>query len=87
MAAKTPTITYRSEYTRTVEVKKKEIGFSVSSASTGDTITISDVTTLASAHLYKKSDGTEVACSIATNVITVGGSVSSVDLGGIAVES
>jgi len=56
--------------TETAAITKKRIVFEAT-VSTSDTITLDDMTTINSAHLAKKSDGTEVTCTIATNVITV----------------
>ena len=62
----------KTEYTKTALVKKKIIDFD-SIVSTSDTIPISELTALGSAHLAKKSDGSEVTCTVATNIITVTG--------------
>ena len=39
--------------------------------STDDTITLSDLTTINGAALLKRSDGSAITCTVATNVITV----------------
>jgi hypothetical protein len=39
--------------------------------STDDTITLSDLTTINGAALLKRSDGSAITCTVATNVITI----------------
>jgi hypothetical protein len=51
-------------------VTKKVLQISTS-VSTNDTITLSDLTTINGAALLKRSDGSAVSCTVATNVITV----------------
>ena len=81
------TIVHRSEYIKTVQVVKKRLEFEAT-VSTNDTITIGDVAAVGSAHLAKKSDGSEVTCSVATNVITVtGAGLTNIDVIGYAVEA
>jgi len=70
MVERTETNKKTSHYIKTSEVRKKIIDFDAI-VSTNDTIVIEDVTLLGSAHLAKKSDGSEVDCTVATNVITV----------------
>lgn len=54
--------------------------------STSDTITMADFTTVNGAALFKKSDGTAVTVTVATNVITVTqAALTNVDCIGIAV--
>ena len=80
------TVVSRREFVKTVEVRKKIIEFEAT-VSTNDTVTIGEVTTVASAHLAKKSDSSEVTCTVATNVITVTGTgLTNVDIVGVAVE-
>jgi len=62
----------RGEVVVTPAVVKKRLVFEAI-VSTDDTITLGDLSTINSAHLAKKSDGSEVACTILTNVITVTG--------------
>jgi hypothetical protein len=62
----------RVKYTKTAQVQKGVVDFETT-VTTNDTIPISEFTALASAHLAKKSDGSEVTCTVATNVITVTG--------------
>jgi hypothetical protein len=60
-------------YVVTEAITKKRMVFEVANpgVSTDDTVTLGDFTTIASVHLCKKSDGAEIACTKATNVITV----------------
>jgi len=69
---RTETVVDRNEIivTQTAATTKKRIVFEAT-VSTSDTITLDDMTTINSAHLAKKSDGSEITCTIATNVITV----------------
>jgi hypothetical protein len=62
----------KTKYTKTALVEKKIIDFEAT-VTTSDTIPISEFTAVASAHLAKKSDGSEVTCTVATNIITVTG--------------
>jgi hypothetical protein len=62
----------RTKYVRTVEVKKGIVNFE-STVTTSDTIPISEFTAIVSASLSKKSDGSAVTVTVATNVITVTG--------------
>jgi len=41
--------------------------------STNDTVTFDNLTTVTSAFVCKKLDGTSVTCSVATNVVTITG--------------
>ncbi len=81
------TVVARSEFTKTTEVKKNVLHIEALAASTTNTITISEFTTIGTAALWKKSDSSSVTCTWATNVITITGTISSVDLGGIVVEA
>jgi hypothetical protein len=49
----------------------KQIVTFEATVSTDDTITLSDLTTINGAALLKRSDGSAVTCTVATNVITV----------------
>lgn len=49
---------------------KKVLQFEAT-VSTDDTITLSDLTTINGAALLKRSDGSAITCTVATNVITV----------------
>ena len=69
----------------TAAVEKKYITFEVEDASVDNTITLEDFTTIAAAALFKKSDGTTVAFTKSTNVLTITeAGLSSVDLVGYA---
>ena len=52
-----------------------------------DTITLADLSTINSAHLAKKSDGSEISCTVATNVITVTGTATNILVIGFAIGS
>jgi hypothetical protein len=54
----------------TAAVEKKYITFEAT-VSTDDTITLGDFTTVLGAALLKKSDGSAITCSVATNVLTI----------------
>ena len=72
MADRPETVVERGTVVVTEAVLKKRLVFEAT-VSTDDTITLGDLTTINSAHLAKKSDGSEVACTTATNMITVTG--------------
>jgi len=72
MADRPETVVERGDVVVTPAVVKKRLVFEAT-VSTNDTITLGDLSTINSAHLAKKSDGSEVTCTIATNVITVTG--------------
>lgn len=64
---------------------KKYMSFTAEDVSTGDTITLSDLTTINIAYLIDRSAASVVTFSNATNIITITGSYSDVDVVGIAV--
>jgi len=67
--------------------ERRRIMFIVSGASTNDTITLSDYTTILGCCLMK-NDGSSIAHSISGNVITITeAGLSSVDLNGFAIVS
>lgn len=70
MAVRTAQTTSSKQTVVTPAVEKK-YGTWETPVSTDDTIPLGNFTTLAYAKLCKKSDGTDVSCTIATNVITV----------------
>ena len=72
MADRPETVIERGDIVVTSATLKKRLVFEAT-VSTDDTITLGDLTAINSAHLAKKSDGSEVTCTIATNVITVTG--------------
>jgi len=72
MVERTETVIERGDIVVTAAVLKKRLVFEAT-VSTDDTIKLGDLTTVHSAHLAKKSDGSEVTCTVATNVITVTG--------------
>jgi hypothetical protein len=72
MAVRTATSTSLKQTVVTPAVEKKYETFETP-VSTDDTIPRGNFTTLAYAKLCKKSDGSDVTCTTATNVITVTG--------------
>jgi hypothetical protein len=64
------TVTASKQTVVTAAVEKKYITFEAT-VSTDDTITLADFTTVLGAALLKKSDGTDISCTVATNVLTV----------------
>jgi hypothetical protein len=69
----------------TPATEKKYVTFEALAVSETNTITLADFTTIAGAALLKKSDGSTVAFTKATNVLTVTETgLSSVDLVGFA---
>jgi len=72
MVERAETVIERGDIVVTAAVLKKRLVFEAT-VSTDDTITLGDLSAINSAHLAKKSDGSEVTCTIATNVITVTG--------------
>ena len=72
MADRPETVIARGDLVVTAAVLKKRLEFTAT-VSTNDTITLGDLSTINSAHLAKQSDGSEVTCTVATNVITVTG--------------
>jgi hypothetical protein len=74
-------IIQRFKVTQTEKAEGVEVWFTQTGVSTSDTIVLGEFTTIADADLVNKSTKASIACTVATNVITVGGSVS-----GVAVE-
>jgi len=70
MADRSETVVERGDIVVAAATLKKRLVFEAT-VSTNDTVTLGDLGTINSAHLAKKSDGSEVTCTIATNVITV----------------
>uniref|UniRef100_A0A6M3K3Z8 Uncharacterized protein n=2 Tax=viral metagenome TaxID=1070528 RepID=A0A6M3K3Z8_9ZZZZ len=64
---------------------KKHVYFTAEDVTTADTITLDELTTINLAYLIDRSAGTAVTFTNATNVITITGSYSDVDIVGIAV--
>jgi hypothetical protein len=83
MVDRAKSVTSTKDMVLTPAVMKRYITFE-STVSQSDTITINEVTTLLGADLLKKSDGTAITCTVATNVITVTGAGTNVDIIGIA---
>lgn len=70
--------------TRSATVKKSVI-FTAEDVTTADTITLEDLSAIDGAAVLDRSDGSAVTQTVATNVITIGGSYSDIDVIGIAV--
>jgi len=66
-------------------VVKKSVIFIAEDVSTGDTITLHDLSAIDGAAALNREDGSAVTQTVATNVITIGGSYSDIDVIGIAV--
>jgi hypothetical protein len=66
-------------------VVKKAVIFTAEDVSTGDTITLDDLSAIDGVAILNREDGSEVTQTVATNVITIGGSYSDIDVIGIAV--
>ena len=64
---------------------KKYMFFTAEDVSTDDTITLSELTTINLTYLIDRSAGTAVTFTNATNVITITGAYTNVDVVGIAV--
>lgn len=70
VADRAETVTSNRQTILTAASTKQIIVFEAT-VSTNDTITLSDITTITGAALLKRSDGSAVTCTVATNVITV----------------
>jgi len=70
MVDRAETVTSSRRVIVTDAVEKKVIEFEAT-VSTDNTITLNDLTTINGAALLKKSDGSAVTCTVATNIITV----------------
>jgi hypothetical protein len=80
MTARGYTAISKTRYTTTALVEKKVIILEAT-VSTDDTIPVSELTAVASAHVAKKSDRSEVTCTVATNIITItGAALTNVDV-------
>lgn len=66
-------------------VVKKSVIFTAEDVTTTDTITLSDLSTIDGVAILDRSDGSSITVTKATNVVTVGGSYSDVDVIGIAI--
>jgi hypothetical protein len=79
------TVTSNRQTIVTAATTKRVLTFEAT-VSTDKTITLSDLTTINGAALLKRSDGSTVTCTVATNVITVTqASLTDVVVEGIAV--
>jgi hypothetical protein len=72
MTARGYTAISKTQYTKTALVEKKVLVVEAT-VSTNDTVPISELTAVASAHVAKKSDASEVTCTVATNIVTITG--------------
>jgi len=70
MVDRPETVLSNRETIVTPAVTKRVIDFEAT-VSTGNTITLGDLSSIAGAALLKRSDGSAVTCTVATNVITV----------------
>jgi hypothetical protein len=78
------TVTSSKQVTITPAAEKKYVTFEAT-VSTDDTVTLGSMASLLNAKLLKKSDGTEVTCTVATNVVTVtGAGLTNIPVVGIA---
>lgn len=66
-------------------VVKKIVFFTAEDVTTADTITLDDLSTIDGAAVLDRSDGSAVTETEATNIITIGGSYSDIDVVGVAV--
>ena len=64
---------------------KKYMFFTAENVSTDDTITLSELTTINTTYLIDRSAGSAVTFTEATNIITITGAYTDVDVVGIAV--
>jgi predicted DNA-binding ArsR family transcriptional regulator len=64
------TVTSSKQTVVTASVEKKYITFEAT-VSVGNTITLSDLTDILYVKACKKSDGSDVTCTEATNVVTI----------------
>jgi len=70
MADRTETVTSSKQTIVTAATEKKYITFEAT-VSTDDTVTLGDLTDILGAAVFKKSDGTAIAFTEATNIITI----------------
>lgn len=70
VADRTETVTTSKQTVVTAAVEKKYITFEAT-VSTDDTITLGDLADILGAALFKKSDGSAITFTEATNIITV----------------
>jgi hypothetical protein len=70
MVARTATTTSTKQTVVTPAVEKKYVVFEAT-VSTDNTIPIDNLSTISGVALLKKSDGSTVTCTVATNIITV----------------
>jgi len=70
MTDRSETVTSSKQTVVTPAVEKKYLTFEAT-VSTDDTVTLDDLSDILGAALFKKSDGTSVTFSEATNVITI----------------
>jgi len=68
-----------------VAAVKKWVVFTAEDVTTADTITIDELTTIDLAYVVNRSAATAVTQTTATNVITIGGSYSDIDVIGLVI--
>ena len=79
------TVTSSKQTVVAAAIEKKYVTFEALAVSETNTITLGDFTTIAGAALFKKSDGSTVAFTKATNVLTVTeADLTNIDLVGFA---
>jgi hypothetical protein len=66
-------------------VVKKAVIFTAEDVTTADTITLDDLSAIDGAAVLNREDGSAITQTVATNVITIGGSYSDIDVIGIAI--
>ena len=66
-------------------VVKKAVFFTAEDVTTGDTITLADLSSIDGVVIFKRSDGSTVTQTEATNVVTIAGSYANVDVIGLAI--
>jgi hypothetical protein len=85
MVAVTPKVTSSKQTVVTPAVEKKYVTFEAEDVDTDNTIPISELTDIIAAAVFKKSDGSAVTFTEATNVITITqAALTDVDLIGFA---
>ena len=66
-------------------VVKKAVFFTAENVTTGDTITLADLSSIDGVVVFDRSDGSTVTQTEATNVITISGAYADIDVIGLAI--
>jgi len=66
-------------------IVKKSIIFTAEDVTTADTITLDDLSDIDGVAILNRADGSTVTQTEATNVVTIGGSYTNIDVIGIAI--